>query len=766
MVNLFIDSNVQRRRRFSPPPLTGEFVEEYEQGMGVIRLSDGNQIDVPLEPGVYAPGAVVTVDRDGSGRAIRAWQPKELPAESDATGVGFLGRTILTSRAKASEAWEQAKKALADVKITNDAVQDLTTQTAGLQSQLAANVDQVNTRLNAVDVALAETGGQVFTGSATPQNPSKGDLWVQDSVVRVWDGTAWRVVVDNAGTRALITSAQQSADQAKQSATAAAQKATQAQTTATQAQTAAGQAQTAANSATAKATQAQQTAGTAQATANQAKTVAETGNVSLTRLTTGNMSSTVATKIWDVVRAKLVVAQNIITGNMLASNAVEARHIVASESLTAKIAQFLKVTTSQLILGKHVRWTDDSLTFYQIPPGNPSDSQLQQWHQRTPAIRLSPDGSSYISLADSSGGVATSMNADGLVTARNVTVSGEIAADSMSVAGIPIVDYVLADQVQLMGYSSLPPLTHPAGTQNITMAEVEMTLPPGLYKVSWAAEMNCYGSVSGSDAGGLIVLMRKRVGTSWQNLHFEHNRSQIEGWVTAGTYWNVTAEGYFRLSAETTVKFLLNVHSYLKRGVSVNPSLFGVWLLPESKEAKYTLVSHASSSPAPAPAKTQHVKTYQHNAFRTFFEDGRRAGDYASLFAQNATVGDNPYYESFRGASKCMFFFPSWTGDLAGATVKKVEIGFTVKHTYYGAGSDFILGYHGTSNNGVWSKFGGDYSPRHAVAGQTIWVTVPANELNHFRTGAVKGVVFTAPNRNFTYNGQIAGVQVRITYEK
>lgn len=697
MVNLFIDSARAERKRYAPPPLRGVYVEEYAPGMGVIELDNGNRIDVPIEPGLYAAGAEVIVDRDATGRAIRAHQPHSIPPDAQIQPVGALGETLISTRAQATQAWEKTRETLAAQKVINDAVGEAKAE----NTRLSKALESVTADIDRLNDSLANGNTQVFVGATAPDGGKTGDLWVNNGTLKVYSGSEWVLAIDDTALRAEIAAVSGALEDVK------------------------------------------------------------TAPVPLDQLTSGEMTSPVAWTVFNAVKTQLVATQNIITENMVATGAITAKHITASEELAAKIGRFLKIATSQLILGKHVRWTDDSLTFYQVPPGNPTDAQLARWEERTPAIRLSPDGDSYISLADAAGGVAASMNADGLITARNVTVSGTVDADGLNIAGVPVFDYIMGSQERLAGYSSLPPLTHPAGTQNITMAEVEMALIPGLYRVSWNAEMtNSTGTAD--DAGGVIVQMRKRVSGQWQNMSFEHNRSQIEGWVTGGRYWNVNAEGYFRIAEPVSVKFLLNVHSYKKQQVSVNPSFFGVWLLPESMERKYTLISHSSPTPPPPPAKTQYVKTYSSTGFATFNEWGTRL---TGWYADRACVGANPYYAE-QGATKCMFFFPSWAGDLSGATVKKIEIGYTIRHTYFGAGSDFILGYHSQASAGAWQKFGGDFAPQHAVAGQTIWVNSPIGNASFLQNGSIRGVVFTAPNRDYRYNGQITSVQIRITYEK
>lgn len=92
-------------------------------------------------------------------------------------------------------------------------------------------------------------------------------------------------------------------------------------------------------------------------TANLAKTTAEqaaNGTVDVTRLAADSNSTvkeSVVGKMWDVIRAKLVAAKQIITEDMLATGSVTASKITASEELSAKAAKFLRITADQIEAG-------------------------------------------------------------------------------------------------------------------------------------------------------------------------------------------------------------------------------------------------------------------------------------------------------------------------------------------------------------------------------------------------------------------------------
>ena len=74
----------------------------------------------------------------------------------------------------------------------------------------------------------------------------------------------------------------------------------------------------------------------------------------VTRLAADSNSTvkeSVVGKLWDVIRAKLVAAKQIITEEMLATGSVTASKITASEELSAKAAKFLRITADQIEAG-------------------------------------------------------------------------------------------------------------------------------------------------------------------------------------------------------------------------------------------------------------------------------------------------------------------------------------------------------------------------------------------------------------------------------
>ena len=177
---------------------------------------------------------------------------------------------------------------------------------------------RLTTAQSHIDALLAAPPSAGVSVSATPpSDPKDGDMWLHPvtddmgntvHVLQVYQAGAWVTVEDQ--------DAKQIAAGAKASADAATQTANLAKTTADQ---------------------------------------AATGTVDVTRLAADSNSTvkeSVVGKLWDVIRAKLVAAKQIITEDMLATGSVTASKITASEELSAKAAKFLRITADQIEAGR------------------------------------------------------------------------------------------------------------------------------------------------------------------------------------------------------------------------------------------------------------------------------------------------------------------------------------------------------------------------------------------------------------------------------
>lgn len=176
---------------------------------------------------------------------------------------------------------------------------------------------KLSTAQSQIDALLAAPpSAGVSVADKPPSDPKNGDMWLHPvtddmgntvHVLQVYQAGAW-VTVEDQDAKQIAAGAKASADAATQ-------------------------------------------------TANLAKTTAEqaaTGTVDVTRLAADSNSTvreSVVGKLWDLIRAKLVAAKQIITEDMLATGSVTASKITASEELSAKAAKFLRITADQIEAG-------------------------------------------------------------------------------------------------------------------------------------------------------------------------------------------------------------------------------------------------------------------------------------------------------------------------------------------------------------------------------------------------------------------------------
>lgn len=179
----------------------------------------------------------------------------------------------------------------------------------------------------------------------------------------------------------------------------------------------------------------------------------------------------------------------------------------------------------------------------------------------------------------------------------------------------------------------------------------------------------------------------------------------------------------------------------------------------------YTSVANTSTAAVPQPtqpAPKTYTKTYTSVAAATYKGDGTKRTDTSDVVQG---------YNSYNGDGKGLWIFPSMTADLAGATVKKVEVYAYANHWYYNAGGTALIKVHGYTaapassptltaavNSASWPQPGGR------------WVTLPASLYAGFKSGTYRGFgLGPAGSTSLTYYGRFnggTGARIRVTYVK
>lgn len=420
--------------------LWGTVVSFEDNGFVRVRVDgapEGESVVAPCESGISAVGARVRLLRDSSGRVIQVCAPDAVPDGSSVVPVGATGRV----------AWE-AQQAAYGVKET---VEETRAKITAAEASISAAERKAEDARVAVESArkVADSKNTISHSDKAPDRDGAavGDVWwqVADGVIAGqwrWDGSRW--VKSPVGSEVV-----------------------------------------------------------ASLTADKLR--AATGSFD-----TAFMKSLVTDKAFagELAAGKVLVAKagdagtvliedGAVTAGKLAANSVHARNIVASRSLTAKVAEFLKLKFSQLessafnawvhiigagkmVFGGIRKGTDSKPEFYGARTELSADGlQVYQDGETHPVISLSGSDDDQIKLTtrqDNSVVTGVAMGGRGVVTARDASF------DTLTVGGIPI-----GSTHGSYAIIPLPEVIHPQGYQLVPVARVPLNLGEGDYLLSWSA---------------------------------------------------------------------------------------------------------------------------------------------------------------------------------------------------------------------------------------------------------------------------------------
>lgn len=455
--------------------LWGTVVAFEDKGFVRVRVNgapEGETVVAPCESGISAVGARVRLLRDSSGRVIQVCAPDAVPDGSSVVPVGATGRvaweaqqaaygvkeTVEETRAKitaAEASISAAEKKAEEASRDADEASKTAAAVSGKVDTVSQNAEAAKkTAEEAKSAAVtaqktADEKNTIYRSASAPDRDGKtmSDVWwqVADGVIAgqwVWDGAQW--VKSPVGSEVV-----------------------------------------------------------ASLTADKLR--AATGSFD-----TAFMKSLVTDKAFagELAAGKVLVAKagdagtvlienGAVTAGKLAANSVHARNIVASRSLTAKVAEFLKLKFSQLessafnawvhiigagkmVFGGIRKGTDSKPEFYGARTELSADGlQVYQDGETHPVISLSGSDDDQIKLTtrqDNSVVTGVAMGGRGVVTARDASF------DTLTVGGIPI-----GSTHGSYAIIPLPEVIHPQGYQLVPVARIPLNLGEGDYLLSWSA---------------------------------------------------------------------------------------------------------------------------------------------------------------------------------------------------------------------------------------------------------------------------------------
>lgn len=545
--------------------LWGTVVSFEDNGFVRVRVDgapEGESVVAPCESGISAVGARARLLRDSSGRVIQVCAPDAVPDGSSVVPVGATGRV----------AWE-AQQAAYGVKET---VEETRAKITAAEASISAAEKKAEDARVAVESArkVADSKNTISHSDKAPDRngAAVGDVWwqVADGVIVGqwrWDGSRW--VKSPVGSEVV-----------------------------------------------------------ASLTADKLR--AATGSFD-----TAFMKSLVTDKAFagELAAGKVLVAKagdagtvlienGAVTAGKLAANSVQARHIVASRSLTAKVAEFLKLKFSQLessafnawvhiigagkmVFGGIRKGTDSKPEFYGARTELSADGlKVYQDGETHPVISLSGSDDDQIKLTtrqDNSVVTGVAMGGRGVVTARDASF------DTLTVGGIPI-----GRTHGAYAIIPLPEVIHPQGYQLVPVARIPLNLGEGDYLLSWSAGFSTQDAnapwFTANDAVGI------RLDTS---LGMEKYPEGITAdgasysWATtfntqSYTQHQVTQVYHVRPSeAGGTVPVTLvpNFHSYKKAKFMMGASVLTISRIDAEVEPNIEYLKMPNDAAPPAPPK-------------------------------------------------------------------------------------------------------------------------------------------------------------------
>lgn len=301
-----------------------------------------------------------------------------------------------------------------------------------------------------------------------------------------------------------------------------------------------------------------------------------------------------------------------------------------------------------------------------------------------------------------------------------------------------IFDVIVQDVKPLHWYrAEIELLTYPRGTD----AEVSVTLRnspvgQGVMTNSPLVASRRVGPMSGS---------------KWDHHHvtmwFYGNRISFAGdGGSARVLLSVTASSLIDVTSDTTMA-IYTEGRYLPFTSTINR---GGAPLPGTTTSTTVPVS---------VSKQTYTKEYVAGGSTTYYDSDNR------VYSGSPDVIQGSYNGTTAARRHGVWWFPDMTADLAGSTVRNVEIWVDNLTTYAGDGGTGHFWSHAGEN-----AAGVNFMNAFFTRGQDRWLQLPSQHWDGFRTGAIRGFMAHTPSNSTSEYARFAGgagsAKIRITYEK
>lgn len=203
---------------------------------------------------------------------------------------------------------------------------------------------------------------------------------------------------------------------------------------------------------------------------------------------------------------------------------------------------------------------------------------------------------------------------------------------------------------------------------------------------------------------------------------------------------------------------MVNADTQINTGINLDCVVEDIG--PDLPRTHVTNLDTAGGSSGGTTTVKTYTKTYNSTGWAMYQQSGTK-----KTSADDVKQG----YSSYDGDAKGLWVFPSMTGDLTGATVKKIEVYLYANHWYYNSGGTALIKTHAYTSvpasspsmstaisSSNWPKPGGR------------WVKLPSSTYAGFKSGSNRGIgVGPAGTTNLLYYGRFStSAKIRVTYEK
>ncbi|GAA1333975.1 hypothetical protein GCM10009592_28880 [Brachybacterium rhamnosum] len=382
-------------------------------------------------------------------------------------------------------------------------------------------------------------------------------------------------------------------------------------------------------------------------------------------------------------------------------------------------------------------------------------------------VRIGPSGENLVTIGD------TTIAPDGIATPS-------LEAGAVSVNGVTVQDMIgVAPQgVVAWAYSTYPAAWDGTGNE-LRRLQVDAVLQPGR-RYSVTLDQHWARLRTGATSTTFVEFLRFEAGASASEATTSSSQLAVQrSFLQASTQsqtmpplvgWLDTAD--LNLSAERRVYFLFTTRSAGGRDARIEAASGETLRLTVRDEGPSVPSSGRSwmdqgtpsegSADAPPAVPVKVVRTEKFAATRAESWN-RGAGSFLSGKSGTVYQGKYPNVPAREGA----WWFNSLNGNLAGATIKRVQLRFYIDHTYWGAGGTADIRLHGKTG---FTTGGLDTSIRTMKVKRKAQysIDVPTSYLDGFRTGTWRGFGLSTSSTNLEYYVQatLANAEIWITYEK